>query len=185
ASRAKEFAFLRVGLHTPTTSASRTPWKPCRWNRALNPLPMNPTPRRAGAEERLLTLIYCHSRVHEVVADTELVECLLRAPVPHGNEGMTHVLQVFPAHLAGKERGSGHVSHAGKELHSDFHSLGCAIRPGDVVKDCAPLIVRCINERGAVAARALGIEPSNAVTDGLTSALVREIVCQHEVHELG
>src|SRR5881628_1688265 len=35
-----------VGLQTPRTSASRTAWKACRWNRALKPLPMNPTPSR-------------------------------------------------------------------------------------------------------------------------------------------
>ena len=41
---AADSALLRLGLHTPRISASRTPWKDCMWNRALNPEPMKPMP---------------------------------------------------------------------------------------------------------------------------------------------
>jgi hypothetical protein len=46
ASAAASSARSRLGLHTPRMSASRTPCHARMWNRALNPLPMKPTPSR-------------------------------------------------------------------------------------------------------------------------------------------
>ena len=40
-------AFFLLGLQTPRTSQSRTPFMPSMWNLALKPEPMNPMPSRS------------------------------------------------------------------------------------------------------------------------------------------
>src|SRR6476646_10745208 len=54
ARAAASSAWPACGLHTPRTSASRTAIQDLMWNRVMNPLPMNPTPRRPRAMPCLL-----------------------------------------------------------------------------------------------------------------------------------
>src|SRR6478672_2208139 len=63
-------AVAELGLHTPSTSASRTACHDCRWNFVMKPLPTNPTPRRLG-----VLMTHPESHAPSVVARDDLARC--------------------------------------------------------------------------------------------------------------
>src|SRR3954447_14186364 len=86
-------ACSRLGLQTPSTSASRTPVNAWRWKRALKPLPITPIPSRLFAIPSGLILI----------AHAELLERRLGTAFPFWYERVAPILQILDPHLAGPE----------------------------------------------------------------------------------
>src|SRR6266540_1210536 len=170
-------ARCRVGLHTPSTSASRTAWNAWRWKRALNPLPMNPTPSRLPAIPSPV------SRFPSVrVADAQFGERLGRAALPLGDESVADVAQVLHAQLAREEARRCEVAETVEEGDAR-RVLGLRLlRPGDIVQQRGPLAVGARQERLPPAVVALVVEPGQPATHG---GLEVRVVAQHEVHELG
>src|SRR4051812_5228756 len=122
----------RFGLHTPRTSASRTPIMPSMWNRALKPEPTKPMPNRSltgrsycvrefGQDEQdgqddhqdihpvhPAHPVQCGSlgwnaRPHHVLRHAQLRVRFRRAAVPFRVERVADVLHVLPAHGAREE----------------------------------------------------------------------------------
>src|SRR5207249_4367266 len=173
-----------VGLHTPRTSASRTAWKACRWNRALKPLPMNPTPSRLSG----ITLppspftAFSPSPASSPVTHSQFRERLRGTALPLGDERVADVAQVLHAQLAREEPRSREIAEAVEAGDARRVLSLRLLGPGDVVQQRGPFGVGAGDERLAVAVVALVIEPGQAAAN---RRLQVRIVAQHEVHELG
>src|SRR6267143_4670720 len=179
ARAAASSARVRFGLHTPSTSASRTAANACRWNLALKPLPTIPIPRRFAA----VTFPVSPFPVPSVwVFDAELGERFRGTALPLGEERVADVAEVLDADPAREEPRGGEVAEAVEEGDAGGVLGLRLLRPGDGVEHRAALGVGAGDERLAVAVVAAAVEPGQPPAD---RRLQVGIVAEHEVHELG
>src|SRR5438128_935252 len=183
ASAAVSSACFALGLQTPNTSASRTAWKACRWNRALNPLPMNPTPSRRAVTTSALppSPAFSPSPASSPVAHPELRERLGRTALPLADERVADVTQVLHARLAREEPRGREIAEAVEEGDTCRVLALRLLGPRDVLQQPGAFGVGAGDERLAVAVVALVIEPGQAAAH---RRLQVRIVAEHEVHEL-